>query len=175
MPDVWRLIEGDSKAVSIVSPSSVTVCIGDFMFINDTDDLLANGDSVLDNLGYPISYLRVSGGSLELNKRQVKQRFLGVALDYKDGVGVSGHTKLIAVGTDGKYDLDLRPAKTVKLTDFFGPSGTSSGSNMFNQKVMQLESGNTESAFGYFVERKQSARTAEGFIYSIFNPIGFVR
>lgn len=152
--------------------SGVTVEVGDLMFLDNTDNLRADGSSIANYNAYPISYLRVSGSSLELNKRELKTRFIGVAMDDKDGVGDDRLPMKISIATNGKFKYKLKPAKTIKNGNIFGPSGTTSGSNMYNQKIMKTTE--TEIALGYFAESKTYATEAEVLIRTAFGGKDYV-
>lgn len=157
MANVNRWESGDKNCIAVNFLSGTTVEMGDLIFLDDTDDLRSNGSSTASQTGYPISWLRASGASLEYNKSMVKARFAGIAISDKDG-GANLPAKLIAVATSGIFEFDLKPARTVNVGNAVGPSGTSAASNMFDQKVMLT----TKSAnkIGYFVERKLHARSA---------------
>src|SRR3990167_10540983 len=139
------------------------------MFLDNSDNLRNDGSSTANNCAYPISYLRISGSSLELNKAQAKSRFLGVAMDDKDGVSGGADQKL-SIATSGQFTYDLKPAKTVHVGNYFGPSGTTSASDMFNQKIAQTT--NSDVAMGYFSENKTHAAEAIVTIRTAFGPGG---
>jgi len=122
------------KTVLVTVPSAVTVEQGDFMFIDNTGNLRNNGDSSPTFKAYPFEYLRRSGSTLELNQQEARNRFLGVSLDDKDGIS-GGVDQSLVVATAGKFNFDLKPGFSVINGDYFGPSGTTTGSDMFNQKV----------------------------------------
>lgn len=159
MSNVNRHIEGNPNAILVSVASGVTVELGDLMFHDVDDDLRCNGSSTATKATYPFEYFRLSGSSLTLNKEGVKDYFLGIALDDVDGIN-NGVTNTISVGTMGKYELDLKPAKTVYPINMFGATGTTSASNLYNQKVMKVT--DSDYALGYFNERKKHAITAEG-------------
>ena len=52
--------------------------------------------------------------------------------------------------------------------DMFGASGTTSASDLINQKVMKVE--DSDYGLGYFSERKKHALNCEGFIKTAFGP-----
>ena len=131
------------------------------MFLDSADDLRNDGDSTASNCAYPFEYFRLSGSSLTLNKEGIQDYFLGISLDDVDGID-NDVTNKITVGTAGKYDFDLKPAKTVYPTNMFGAAGTTSASNLYNQKVMKVT--DKDYALGYFTERKKHALTAEAVI-----------
>ena len=172
MANVQRYVEGKLNVVLITTPSAVTVEVGDLMFLNNSDNLQSDGSSTVDNYAYPISYLRISGGSLELNKREVKDRFIGVSMDYKPGIGNSSWDKKMSVATSGKFKFDLKPVKTVYPGSRVGLSGTSSGSNMLNQRVMKTS--DTLITIGTFTEQKMHASAAELEIRSFLDPRGLL-
>ena len=135
------------------------------MFLDNSDNLRDDGSSTANNYGYPLEYLRISGSSLELNKVQVKSKFLGVAMDDKDGIDGANNLK-IPVATFGKFKFDLKPSKTVNVGDMFAPSGTTSASDMYNQKIAKTT--DSTKALGYFAECKTHATTVEVFIKTAF-------
>ncbi len=157
MANVNRHIAGDPKCIGVNVLSAVTVELGDLMFLDNTDDLRNDGSSTANNNAYPFEYFRISGASLELNKGAVKSRFLGVAMDDKDGIG-GGIDRNMSIAISGQFEFDLKPAKTVNIDDYFGASGTTSASDLFNQKVMK--SSDSDNALGYFQERKVHAQKA---------------
>jgi len=160
---------GEYTTVLIAVPSAVTVELGDLMFLDNADNLRNNGSSSQTNVGYPFEHLRISGSSLALNKAAAKTRFLGVAMDDKDGVS-GGVTQNITVATSGKFNMDLKPAKSVRLNHQFGASGTTAASDLYNQKVMVVSA--TSYVLGIFAEAKIHARDADVFIHTIFNRPG---
>ena len=168
---VDRRVEGPFSSLLINVSGGVTVCTGDLMFIDDADNLRNNGSSISSSNGYPISYLR-SGTSIEQNKDALKERFLGVAIDDKDGVSNGGDSN-IPVLTGGKFSFPLKPAKTVNAGDYFGPSGTTTDSDMFDQKVMKTSF--VTRALGYFAERKVHALTAEVFLRTKTGSLGLIK
>ena len=172
MSNVQRWVSGNLNSLWVTVHSGITVELGDLMFLNNQNNLMYDGSSTADNLAYPIEYLRTSGASLELNKHKLKEVFIGVAMDDKDGVGDSGNTKNISIATSGKFKFDLKPAKTVYAGSFFGATGTSSASDLFNQKIMKTS--DTTSIIGVFAEYKVHATEAEVYIKSAFKPPGSI-
>ena len=171
MANVNRWIEGARNQILVTVASGVTVEIGDLMFLDNSDDLRNNGSSIADNFIYPLSYLRISGASLTLNKEQVKSRFLGVAMDDKDGI-VGGVDMKIPIATAGKFDFDLKPGNTVHPGEYFGPSGTTTGSDILNQKVAKTS--DSDLALGYFAEYKVHANSAYCWIRTAFSNGGTI-
>ena len=131
------------------------------MFLDNADNLRNDGSSTADYSAYPIEHFRISGSSLELNKQNLKNYFLGVAMDDKDGIS-GGQDINLTVATAGKFEYDLKPGRTVDIGDMFSASGTTSASNLLNQKIMLTEDSNK--AIGYFAENKTHAITAEVFL-----------
>uniref|UniRef100_A0A6M3LIL5 Uncharacterized protein n=1 Tax=viral metagenome TaxID=1070528 RepID=A0A6M3LIL5_9ZZZZ len=172
MANVQRYVEGVIRRISVIVPSAVTVEIGDLMFINNTDDLRYDGSSTADNYAYPLEYLRASGASLELNKREAKSRFIGVATDCKNGIDNDSNERKISIAISGKFNFDLKPAKTVYPGNRVAPSGTSSASNMFNQKVAKTSDGSI--TIGTFAEHKVHALNAELEIRSFLDSRGIL-
>jgi len=169
LANVNRYIGGKRDSLLITVNASVTVQIGDLMFLDKIDNLRNNGSSTADSTAYPIEHLRISGASLEANKVALKSYFLGVAMDDKDGIS-NGADLNIPIATSGIFEYDLKPGRTVEIGEYFAASGTTVSSNMFNQKVMKTS--DETKAIGYFSERKLHANTAEGFIRtSIGNKI----
>lgn len=166
MTNVNRWVEGYKNAILITVASGVTVEIGDIMFLNNAVNLLNNGSSSADNFAYPISYLRISGASVELNKAEVKERFLGISLEDKYYEDIPTGEYKISVASRGKFNLDLKPGATVYPGDAFGPSGTTTGSDMFNQKVAKTTSSTL--TLGYFAEYKVNANSADVWIKTAF-------
>ena len=168
MANVNRYVGGSKSVVPINVLSAVTVELGDLMFIDNADNLRNNGSSTASQNGYPIEYLRISGSSLELNKAALKSCFIGVAMDDKDGI--SGGADLnISVAVSGIFNFDLKPAKSVKVVQMFGASGTTAASDLFNQKIMKTD--DSDMALGYFTETKNHAQDANVFIRTIFNGV----
>jgi len=60
----------------------------------------------------------------------------------------------------------MKPGKTVKTGQMFGASGTTTASDLFNQKVMKVS--DTSLAIGYFAEAKVHALTADVIITTAF-------
>lgn len=170
--NVNRWVEGHRNAILIEVSSGVTVRVGDLMFQDNADDLRSNGSSTENNFAYPISYLRIGGTSLELNKDQVKVRFLGVALDDHDGIQSGAANVNLSVATNGKFVFPLKPPKTVSPNDFFGPSGTTVDSDMFDQKIAVTSS--ITRALGYVAERKVHAQQVEVFIRTSVGRFGTI-
>lgn len=168
MGNVNRHIEYDPQANLIDIASGVTVEMGDLMFLDAADNLRNDGSSTANNCAYPFIYFRLAGASLTLNKAGVKDYFYGIAMDDVDGVG--GVSRKISIGTAGKWQLDLKPAKNIYPSDMFGASGTTSASDLFNQKV--LKTSETSFALGYFVEKKVHALNAEATIRTAFGESG---
>lgn len=166
MSNINRWIEGHKNAILVTVASGVTVEIGDLMFLNNADNLLNDGSSIADYFAYPISYLRTSGASLELNKAEVKERFLGVALDdnYEDDIPITECK--VPVAKSGKFEFDLKPGATVHVGDAFGPSGTTTASDMYNQKIAKTTT--TALTLGYFAEYKVNANSAEVWLKTAF-------
>jgi len=165
MANVNRYVNGEKRTLLINVASGITVELGDLMFIDDADNLRFNGSSTGDNYGYPIENLRISGSSLELNRAELKNHFLGVALDDKDGIS-GGFDRKLTIATSGQFNFDLKPAKTIRVGQMFGSSGTSTASNLLNQKIAQTTDSNI--ALGYFTESKVHAKTADVIIRTIF-------
>jgi len=172
MANVQRWVSGNPNALYVTVHSGITVELGDLMFLDNQDNLRNDGSSTADNLAYPIEYLRTSGASLELNKHKLKEVFIGVAMDDKDGVGDSGNTKKVSIATSGKFRFNLKPAKSVYAGNYFGATGTSTASDLYNQKIMKTS--DTTSIIGVFAEYKVHAREAEVYIISAFKPPGSV-
>jgi len=137
------------------------------MFLDNNDNLRDNGSSTKDNYAYPFSYLRISGASLELNKSEVKERFLGVSLEDKYYEDIPTGEFKISVATTGKFNFDLKPGASISNGDYFGPSGTTTGSDMFNQKI--AKSTNSLLSLGYFAEYKINANSADVWIRTAFS------
>ena len=165
MSNVNRYVGGKATVLPIGVLSAVTVHVGDLMFLNKDDNLMNDGNSTADNYGYPFEYFRISGGSLELNKAGVKSYFLGVALDDKDGVSI-GNDQTLTVMASGIFDYDLKPSRSVSLNDMFCAAGTTTASNLYNQKIMKTDE--SDKALGFFTQRKLHAQNAEVFIRTIF-------
>ena len=155
----------ERNTILITVASGVTVEMGDFMFLDSVDDLRNNGDSTATNQGWPFENLRISGSSLDLNKTAARTYFLGIALDDKDGID-GGIDQNITVATKGKFNLDLKPPKSVRVYHQFGASGTTEASNLFNQKVMVTD--NEDWILGQFAEAKTYAQDADAFIQTFF-------
>ena len=140
----------------------VTVELGDLMFYDDVDDLRNDGDSIASYAAFPISYFRPStgpsGASLTVNRSSVTSHFLGVALDDTDGI-TNGPTINLSVATKGVFDFPLKPAGSIAAGDFFGASGSTIGSDMYDQYVRKVT--DSKFALGRFTETKTSALTAE--------------
>jgi len=165
MANVNRWHSGRKNPITVKFSSGTTVEMGDLIFFDNEDNLRNNGSSTASHTGYPISWLRKSGASLEINKAAVPSRFLGVALSDKDG-GLDKPAENIAVAREGVFEFDLSPATTVDVGKIAGVSGTSSASDMFDQKVMLTTQ--TAKAIGYFAERKVHAKTAQVIIHSTY-------
>ena len=157
MANVNRHYSGDKNTIQVPFLSGTTVQMGDLIFFDDIDNLRNDGSSSATFTGYPISWLRTSGASLEANKAVVPARFLGVAMSDKDG-GPDKPAVKIAVATTGIFRFNLKPAVTVNTGQLAGPSGTSTGSNMYDQKLMLTTQ--SAKAIGYFMERKVHTKTA---------------
>lgn len=166
MANVNRYVEGEKSIVLETVKGGVTVELGDLMFHNVTDGLRNNGGSTADYSAYPFEYLRVSGASLELNKEAAQSRFLGVAMNDKDGITGSADMR-IAIATAGRFNFDLKPGSTVYAGNMFGASGTTSASNLYNQKVMKTE--DTSKALGRFAEHKIHALNADVWIMTKYS------
>ncbi|HDZ15649.1 hypothetical protein LCGC14_0570280 [marine sediment metagenome] len=162
--NVNRYVDHEAIPIIVGVASGVTVEQGDMMFLDKDDNLRNDGSSTADNYAYPFEYHRISGSSLTLNKASVKDYFLGVSLDDVDGVNNTIIQK-VSIGTTGKYNLDMKPAKTIRTGQMFGASGTTTASDLLNQKVMKVT--DTSLALGYFAEAKVHALTADVIITSI--------
>ena len=158
MADVNRWDHGDKNCIGVTVLSGTTVEMGDLMFLDDTDGLREEGSSTADYTAYPVEHLRPTA-TLSSNKGYIETRFLGVAMEGKDG-GVNQPEKLIAIARSGIFEFDMKPARTVKVGYYAGPSGTTSASNFFNQKVMVEEEANKTHCYGHFVEYKTHAQSA---------------
>jgi hypothetical protein len=161
MANVNRYISGRSSPKNIhgyVSKSGTTIEMGDLMFLDDTDGLRDGGNSTADYSCYPLSWLRPSGTTLEAKKTLVQNHFLGVAMDDKDGNSQSCE-QLIAVATSGMFEFDMKPAKTLQVGYMLSPAGTTSSSNLFNQKVMHTTT--ATKAIGYVVKKQTHALKCE--------------
>jgi len=172
MANVNRYVEGSRDVILADAASGVTVEIGDLMFLDNIDNLRNNGSSTANNMAYPISYLRVSGASLVLNKAEVKLRFLGVSLSDKYAEDIPTGVYKISIATEGKFSFDLKPGATVYNGDYFGPSGTTTGSDMFNQKVAKTT--DSDLALGYFAEYKVNANSACIWIRTAYGSSGSI-
>jgi len=133
-----------------------TVEMGDFIFFDDTDGLRLNGTSTKTNTGFPVSYLRPSA-TLETNKGYIEGRFLGVAMEGRDGQS-NGVTVNLSVATKGIFKYPLRPARNVFPGYYAGPSGTTTGSDISSQAVQIATT--AAHSYGYFAERKVHALEA---------------
>ena len=171
MTNVNRHIKHSYDSVLMNIASGVTVNMGDLMFLNNTSNLLNNGSSSADYYAYPLENLRASGASISVNKTYVKSRFLGVALDDVDGIN-DNEVKKISVATSGKFLFDLKPAKTISEGDMFSPSGTTTASDMFNQKISKTD--DSAIAIGYFAERKLHALSAYVILKTAFSNTGII-
>jgi len=158
MANVQRWDHGAKHVIHVTVKSGTTVETGDLMFLDDTDGLREEGASTADFSAYPMEHLRPSA-TLSTNKGYLETRFLGVALTDKDG-GTNKPQEAMAIATGGIFEFDLKPARTVKVGYYAGPSGTTSGSNMFNQKMMVEAEANKAHCYGYFVEYKTHAQSA---------------
>jgi len=165
--DISRWVDQDRNAILVNVLAGTTVSEGDLMFVDNATNLRNDGSSEATYSAFPISYLRISGSSLELNRAEVKDVFLGVALEGKYGVS-NGVSRTVSIATTGVFKYDLKPARTVHNYEMFGPSGTTTASNMFDQKIAKTT--NSNAALGYFAEYKVHALTAEVFIRSAFGP-----
>ena len=165
-------VEGRKDPVLVNIASGVTVEIGDLMFLDNADNLRNNGSSSASNMAYPISYLRIYGASLELNKAEVKSRFLGIALDDKYAEDIPTGEYKLSIATDGKFNFELKPGGTINSGTYFAPSGTTTGSDMFNQKVAKTT--NSDLALGYFAEYKVNANSADLWIRTAFGSSGSI-
>jgi len=172
MANKQRWITGNPNIKLMSVKSEVTVELGDLMFLDEVDNLRADGSSTANNYAYPIEYFRITGSSLELNKRSLKNYFLGVAMDDKDGVGDEKNEQKLSIATSGKFKFDLKPAKTVKTGYMFSSTGTTSASDMYNQKVAYTT--DSSIAIGYFAEYKTHAREAEVYFRTKYVPIGTI-
>lgn len=171
MANVQRLIRTEThevKTILLGFASGTTVELGDMIFIDSADNLRNNGDSEATNLGYPFENFRLSGASLALNKKGVKNYFIGIALDDKDG-RTGGSNQNLTVATKGKFFMGLKPNKTVQIGQMYGASGTTLASNLANQKVMKIT--DEDFALGYFSERKLYAQSALINIQNLHNKI----
>lgn len=168
MANVQRYIDGTKNTVTVLVKSGVTVELGDLMFIDNASNLRNDGSSIANFFAYPVEYLRVSGASVELNKEVLKSYFVGVALDDKDGIS-GGSDENISIATSGKFVYDLKPAKTIKVGEFFSASGTTSASDLLNQKIMKTE--DSDKVLGYFAESKTHAANAYVFIRTIYSNL----
>lgn len=168
MANVNRWVRGSKNAVAITVLSAVTVELGDLMFVDDADNLRNDGSSTANNYGYPFEHFRTSGASVDVNKKTVKSHFLGIAMDDKDGIS-DGVNQLITVATVGIFNFDLKPPKSVRLGYYFGASGTTSASNLLNQKVMKTD--DSDYALGYFAETKAHALNADVVIRTAFGGL----
>lgn len=166
MANVNRYWGGETNKILVPVLSGVTVEVGDLLFYDDIDGLRKNGNSVATFKAFPMQYMRTSGASLEANKHFIEGRFLGVAMDNKAGDN-SGVTKDLSIATTGIFNFELRPARTVYFGYYAGPSGTTTGSNIDNQKVAITT--NAPHSYGYFVERKVHALSAR---VSIMTKLG---
>jgi len=160
-----RYVEGHKNTKLIAVQGGVTVSIGDFMFLDNADNLRNNGSSTATNYAFPVCYLR-SGTSIEQNKTAAKTVFLGVALDDKDGQS-NGPDYLIPIASAGKFNYPLKPNKTVYAGKMFSLSGTSTNSDILNQSVALTTS--VDQAVGYFAESKVHAQTADIVLRTAFS------
>lgn len=163
MANVNRYISGERDEILVLVNSSVTVEVGDLMFLDKANNLRNDGSSNADFTAYPVEYFRTSGASVELNKQTLKTYFLGVALDDKDGIS-NGEDVNLTVATAGKFEYDLKPGRSVDVGNMFSASGTTSASNLINQKIMKTS--DTNKALGFFAESKTHANSAEVLIKS---------
>lgn len=163
MANVNRYISAERDEVLVLVNSGITVEIGDLMFLDNVDNLRNDGSSNVDYTAYPVEYLRASGASVELNKQILKPYFLGVALGDKDGIS-NGEDINLVVATAGKFTYDLKPGRSVDVGDMFSASGTTSASNLINQKIMKTSE--ISKALGFFAESKTHANSVEVFIKS---------
>ena len=152
-----KYVEGSLNTIMPLVDGGVTVVEGDLMFLDNTDNIRTNGNSTASYKAYPLEYLR-TGTSVELSKAEVKSRFLGIALENKDGR--TGYNSMnVSVATGGKFILDLKPPRTVYPGDFVSPSGTTINSDLLNQKVTKTT--NSSIAIGTVAEHKIHAINAE--------------
>ena len=163
--NVNRYVDHFATPIIVDVASGVTVEQGDLMFLDSVNNLRNDGSSTANNYAYPFKYHRTSGSSLTLNKASVKSYFLGVSLDDVDGIN-NTIIQRISIGMTGKYNYDLKPAKTVRTSNLFGASGTTTASDLINQKVMKVD--DTSLALGYFAEAKVHALTADVIITTAF-------
>lgn len=163
-----RYIEGERNVIPMSVQGGVTVELGDLMFIENTTNLRNDGSSTATLYAFPFEYFRTSGASLTVNRQTIKSYFVGVAMDDKDGRSESSSV-MITIGTMGKYKFPLKPARSVYPGDMFGASGSTSGSDLYNQKIRRVT--DSDFSLGTFAERKIHAKEAEVFINTIFgNP-----
>lgn len=163
-----RYIDCEKNVAIVPVQGGVTVELGDLMFIDNDVDLRNDGSSTATLYAFPFEYFRLSGASLILNQQGVTAHFIGVALDDHDGKTGAVSFNL-SVATEGKFKYPLKPARTVSAGDYFGVSGSTSGSDLMNQKIKKV----TDYAFslGVFAELQTHAREAEVFIHTILNPL----
>lgn len=151
-----RLEAQATQRILVPIQSGTTVEMGDFVFIDDIDGLRDNGTSTATGTGFPVSYLRPTE-TLATNKGYIEGRFLGIAMEGKDGQ-TNGVTRNLSIATKGIFDFTMKPARTVNVGYYAGPAGTTTGSNILNQSV---EITTTAShSYGYFAERKVHALSA---------------
>ena len=92
-------------------------------------------------------------------------------MDDQDGIS-NGIDFKIPIATSGKFVFPLKPAKTINVVDYFGPSGTTTDSDIFDQRIAKVTS--SDRALGYFAERKVHAMSAEVFIRTAFSSYGTI-
>ena len=168
MANVNRWISGrnnSKNAMPVNAQSGTTVEMGDLMFLDDADGLREGGGSTANYSCYPLSWLRPTGTTLEAKIALVQARFLGVAMDDKDGHARS-QEKLIPIVKTGMFEYDLKPGGTINVGTILAPTGTTSSSNILNQKVVKTTV--VTKAIGYSVEKKVHATSIQMLIRPAF-------
>lgn len=164
MSSANRYVNGEKGTVLVPVQGGVTVELGDLMFIDNDINLRNDGSSTATLYAFPLEYFRTTGASLTVNQQSVKSHFIGVALDDKDGQTGSPFVN-IPVATKGEFEFPLKPARSVINGSYFGASGSTSGSDLYNQKIKKVTDSNF--SLGIFSELKTHAKSARVFIHTI--------
>ncbi len=137
----WRW--GDTNPVSVNLSSETSVSMGDLVYLD--------GSGVV----HPASDLSFSS-SLAATQSLFRSQFLGVAMQAKPA-GTAGK---IRVATSGTFEFPCASA-TFTFGTLIGPDVNSQGSQLENQKIVEVES--TRCAIGR-VERPESDNVEKAYV-----------
>jgi hypothetical protein len=146
----------DAATISVPSPASTLVTVGDLLFNNS--GTLAKASAQADQL------------TAAANQKLFAKLFLGIAAEAKIAADSSTRNVLVRADVVARFDC---ASTTWTVGDLIGAVENTGGDALENQKVAKVT--DPEAAIGVCVEAATSATTVKGHFFSRYAPPGLSR